>query len=161
SGTVRERRVYYTRPVGIEETLRDAILELARDAGMPPPNPKKSSAASVWGSFPAAGRDELLDGGTTAGGLIVGTLLVTPAEERRQSGKNDEVLEEPAALRERVREEVMFRPLATSTDLPGGWRVPIRERAMIHAVVETVYPGAVADWAAQRKGKLDVTSLKK
>jgi hypothetical protein len=47
-----------------------------------------------------------------------------------------------------------FRPLASSNDLPDNWRVPIEHPHQLHAVVETVYPGAAADWAAQRQGTL-------
>lgn len=156
-GTVSGRQVHYTKPVGVEESLREVILELARDAGMPPPHAPKTS---VWEGFPAAGRDELIDVVNNAGGLLFGELLLTPTEVRPRSGQTEEVLDTPADLRERVREEVMFRPLATSTDLPGGWHVPISDPRMIHAVVETIYPGAVADWASQRRGSLAVIPLK-
>ena len=63
---------------------------------------------------------------------------------------------DPAALRDHIRRDP-FRPLATSTDLPRDWVVRIDRRAQIHAVVETVYPGAVADWA--RRETLAVTPL--
>jgi hypothetical protein len=52
-----------------------------------------------------------------------------------------------------------FRPLATSTDIPGGWHVPISTPEQLHAVVETVYPGAVADWVAQGYGAFSFTPL--
>jgi hypothetical protein len=66
---------------------------------------------------------------------------------------------EPGALRNRVREQP-FRPLATSTDLPVGWCVEVADPAMLHAIVETVYPGAVADWSASARGMFRTNTLK-
>jgi hypothetical protein len=62
------------------------------------------------------------------------------------------------ALRQRVR-EAPFRPLATAVGLPDGWRVMVENEAMLHAVVETIYPGAVADWAAAQESRLTFESL--
>ena len=56
----------------------------------------------------------------------------------------------PASLRAFIREEP-FRPLATSADLPTGWHVELAEPQDAHAVIETVYPGLVADWAAEQR----------
>ena len=58
-------------------------------------------------------------------------------------------LESPSQLRRYVREEP-FRPLPTRADLPKGWHVKLDQPGDAHAVIETVYPGLVADWAARR-----------
>jgi hypothetical protein len=65
-------------------------------------------------------------------------------------------LSDPAALRGHVRRDP-FRPLATSADLPRDWVVRLDRRAQIHAVVETIYPGLIAEWA--RRETLPVTPL--
>jgi len=67
------------------------------------------------------------------------------------------VIHSPDVLRDMVRQPAGgFRSLATSDDLPGGWLVPIDHPHQIHAVVETVYPGAVADWASSNGGEFAV-----
>jgi sirohydrochlorin cobaltochelatase len=164
SGQVRGRKVYYTPPVGVEQSLREVIIELARDAGTPlyeARNEAQNQAqdGSAWDHCPAAGRNDLIAAVHEAGQMSFGQLLLTPHEVRRNGREQPlETLTNPAALRARVREQP-FRPLATSADLPGGWRVPVSHPAMLHAVVETVYPGAVADWAAHRRGTLLLETL--
>jgi hypothetical protein len=74
------------------------------------------------------------------------------------SADTDDTLDNPAALRQRVREDP-FRPLAVSDDLRGGWRVSITTSDMLPAVVETIYPGALADWAANSAGRFRAGSL--
>jgi hypothetical protein len=78
---------------------------------------------------------------------------------RSQGDERDTTtLTEPSSLRDWVRQKP-FRPLASTRDLPGGWRVEIGEPGALHAVVETVYPGAVADWASHRRGKFLAADL--
>ncbi len=156
-GRVRDRVVIYTPPVGIEQALRDVIMELARDAGAPLREPQPGSA---WDCFPAAGRDDLIAAVQRAGPLTFGQLLLTPSEVRPVSAGDGEIskLSDPAALRARVREHP-FRPLATADNLPVGWRIPITRPDMLHAVVETVYPGAAAHWSAHKHGILTVEPL--
>lgn len=158
-GTVQGRRVLYTAPVGTDDALPNVILELARQAGAALRPPETGSA---WEAFPAAGRDELIAAVHSAGKLLFGQLLLTPSEVcvNGDSGAL-ETLDDPAALRTWVRESRAFRPLATACDLPGGWRVAINDPAQLHAVVETVYPGAVADWAAYRTGRFMANSFQK
>lgn len=156
SGQVRGRRVYYTSPVGVEQSMREVIIELARAAGTPLYEARDGSA---WDHFPAVGRDDLITAVNEAGQMQFGQLLLTPHEARPHGCETQlETLTSPSALRASVREQP-FRPLATSTDLPGGWRVAVNGPAMLHAVVETVYPGAVADWAAHRRGRLHLETL--
>ena len=64
----------------------------------------------------------------------------------------------PAALRAFIR-EAPFRPLATSADLPSGWQVALDAPEDAHAVIETIYPGLLADWAAKERGTLETESL--
>ncbi|MBZ0289006.1 MAG: hypothetical protein K8I30_15415, partial [Anaerolineae bacterium] len=149
AGIVGGRQVFYTSPVGTDEALTDLILELAHDAGMPQLNRKNHD--DPWGGFPTVGRDSLIKAVYQRGCLVFGQLLLTPDEvcpvEHPGEGR---ALTTPEALRAYVRENP-FRPLPTAHDLPGGWRVPVRPPEQLHAVVETIYPGAVADWAASQQ----------
>ncbi|MGH9340624.1 MAG: CbiX/SirB N-terminal domain-containing protein [Acidobacteriota bacterium] len=163
---VQGRMVYYTPPVGIEEDLVQAVLALAREAGaalvQSVPAPAGPASGSRWTCFPAQGRDELIAAVHEAGSLPFGQLLLTPTDvcpmsREKDAGEAQEITD-PGVLRARVRENP-FRPLATSTDLPSGWRVGVTEPEMLHAVVETVYPGAVADWAACRRGEFSASTL--
>jgi hypothetical protein len=121
---------------------------------------------AMWWRFPTAGRGDLIAAVQQAGSLQFGQLLLTPNEVRpspdaprpegeglgvRASG-GEGLIQTPSELRDLVRApNGIFRPLATSTDLPRGWRVEIGWAEKLHSVVETVYPGAVADWAAHRR----------
>jgi hypothetical protein len=73
------------------------------------------------------------------------------------NGVSDAV-DSPGALRAYLRQEP-FRPLATSADLPTGWQVELAEPQDAHAVIETIYPGLIADWAANRRGRLRIETL--
>ncbi len=152
---IKGRTVIYTLPVGIEQDLTEVILHLAEEAGTPLRSVQAHGTA--WDAFPSAGRDDLLAEVQRAGALTFGQLLLTEqvVQPLMASGdaRNVDRLDSPAALRDRVRGRP-FRPLATSTDLPKGWRVEITRPEMLHAVVETVYPGAVADWSAWRRAEL-------
>jgi len=156
-GSVQGRRVVYTAPVGVDDDLLDVILALAHEAGAPL-NPPASGDA--WRGFPTAGRSTLIAGVEAAGVLRFGGLHLS-RDEVRAWGDDDarEGIDHPSALRRRVRENP-FRSLATSDDLPRGWRVDIKTPEQIHAVVETVYPGAVAAWAAAQTGTLHVQALR-
>lgn len=149
-GVVHGRQVYYTPPVGTDESLCELILELAREAGLEPGNTREQSC---WNAFPAVGREALIETVQARGCVIFGQLMLTPYEvcPVNQPGEG-EILTSPDALRRRIRERP-FRPLSTSCDLPGGWRVPVPadNPNVLHAVVETIYPGAVADWAAGQR----------
>ncbi|MBZ0296271.1 MAG: hypothetical protein K8L99_27170 [Anaerolineae bacterium] len=146
---VQGREVFYTEPVGTDAHLLDVILELACEAGA---SLYPSSDSSTWDCFPAAGRDLLLQTVAQMGELTFGQLLLKPQQVIVANGDSaKQIVTDIPSLRQHVRENP-FRPLATRRDLPGGWVVPISEPEMLHAVVETVYPGAVADWAANWRG---------
>lgn len=155
-GVIHGRQVYYTPPVGTDESLCDLILELAREAGG---TFKSDSRRDVWDNFPAVGRNGLVKMVQGRGLVVFGQLLLTPHEVCHIDTPGEgEFVTTPAALRECIREKP-FRPLATATNLPGGWRVRVETPDMLHAVVETVYPGAVADWTANRRDTFMPSSL--
>ncbi len=180
-GSVAGRRVFYTAPVGVDPALQGVIVELAREAGgigddalTPSPSPsgrgepgefiatslEVGTVSDDWRGFPAVGREALWQAVNAAGVLRFGGLRLT-AEEVRAWGDDaaTDVIVSPGELRTRVREHP-FRSLPTSDDLPGGWRVPVSSSAGLHGAVETIYPGAAADWAAERAGTFRVTPLK-
>lgn len=152
-GHVAGRTVYYTPPVGAPTSgmggdLVQTILEIAREAGAPLREP--SPTASVWDGFPSAGRDALIEAVREAGWIAFGELTLSLHEVRPTDLNLDGEIREfgdPGTLRTHVRRNPFFRPLATSTDLPRDWVVRVERRAQLHAVVETIYPGVVAEWA--------------
>ena len=185
TGQVKGRTVYYTPPIGTDNALLKVIIELAEEAltlnlshserdssehdlchlpflpegeglGM---RAKTDTNNSAWQHFPISRRDLFIETVLRLGAMHFGQLRVTPNVIHVWDDEHpDEPLETPTVLRKRVREQP-FRPLATSTDLPGGWHVKIESPEMIHAVVETVYPGAIADWVAHQNGELVFNSL--
>lgn len=155
-GEVQGRSVYYTPPVGADDTLCDLALDLAREAGAPLYSPQD---CSPWDTFPAAGRDALVEEVMTNDSVQFGQLSLTPSAAQVLGDQQPTIaLNNPANLRAKVREQP-FRPLPTTRDLSGGWHVEIHDPSVLHAVVETVYPGAVADWAANRRGAFRSTGL--
>jgi sirohydrochlorin cobaltochelatase len=148
---INGRQVHYTPPVGTDDSLREVIIELARDAGASIHEP---GAGSPWAGFPQRGRTDLIEAVQVAGRLQFGQLLLRPTDVRHIDDQHSDDLREltePGDLRAAIRENP-FRPLATSTDLPRGWQVTIDDSAQFHAVVETIYPSTVADWATGRRG---------
>jgi sirohydrochlorin cobaltochelatase len=142
-GTINGRNVFYTPPVGLTDRLTEVILELAQEAGAPLKPPGEGSS---WDCFPSKGVKILSVLVERFGGFHVGQLRLTPTEVRHNYDKNPiETITEPGELRRLVRERNGFRPLATSKDLPLGWRIPItRGINQVYAVVETIYPGAAS-----------------
>ncbi len=156
TATINGRQVIYTPPVGVDADLTDAILEIAQDAGAPL---REASSAAAWDGFPAAGRDALIEAVRANGWIELGELTISLHEVRpTEIDFEREMVEisDPTALRDHVRRQP-FRPLATSTDLPGDWVVRINRREQLHAVVETIYPGVVAEWA--QRDSLAITTL--
>lgn len=154
--TVYGRRVYYCEPVGTDELICDVILELARETGH---SFQCKSPAGNWSGFPAVGRRALIEALQRQGSLRFGQVTLC-AERAWRSGDfaTGRVMETPGELRAHVRDDP-FRPLATSADLPGGWRVDLASPEQAHAVLETVYPGLAADWAARQSRRLRPDSL--
>jgi sirohydrochlorin cobaltochelatase len=156
SGRAGGRFVYYLGATGTADVVCEVILELARTCG---PDLKVGRPASVWSGFPRRGAQALWNEVCEQGRLQFGELLLTPTEVRPVA-EDAEVrcVCSPAELRSIVREQP-FRPLPEATGLPAGWRVALRQPHELAAVVETIYPGAVADWAAWRKGAFQPESL--
>ncbi|MCU0465112.1 MAG: hypothetical protein MUF38_11145 [Anaerolineae bacterium] len=152
---INGRRVVYTPPIGADGGLTDIVLALLADAGADvTPKP----VGSVWDGVPSAGRDHFLAALRASGRLSFGALTVTPREVRCGDGDDLPTLTTPAQVRAAVRTEP-FRPLVTVRDMPNRWRVAVKSPEQAHAVVETVYPGLIADWAAEQHGTLHVVNL--
>jgi sirohydrochlorin ferrochelatase len=155
-GLIQGREVYYTPAVGTDESICELILELARDAGM---NFQPHRAGSIWNTFPAAGRAELIEAVQARQTMQFGQLLLSPTcVKPADTLEPTRIIDTPFVLRQYLREQP-FRPLSTSTDLPGGWSISIQYPEMLHAAVETVYPGMVADWSAHRNGTFVTSTL--
>ena len=156
SGRAGGRSVYYLGAPGTADVVCEVILELARACE---PDLEVGRPASVWSGFPRRGAQALWDKVCERGQVRFGELLLTPAEVRPVAEDADtRCVSSPAELRRIVREHP-FRPLPEATGLPAGWRVALRQPHELAAVVETVYPGAVADWAAWRDGAFRPESL--
>jgi sirohydrochlorin cobaltochelatase len=140
-GMVQGRRVFYTPPVGVEDHLLNVILALAQEAGM---QVNTAQPGNAWRGFPTVGREALLAAVAEAAVLRFGELSLS-LEKVHVWGDDaaTERINTPAELRDYVRENP-FRSLATAKNLPKGWYVQIDTPDQLHAVVETVYPGAVA-----------------
>ncbi len=177
SGIVQNRSVYYTPAVGVEEGLQTAILDLARESGAPLYPPRSSSE---WDAFPMQGRDLLIQTVRAEKMLHFGDLRLTPSEVRHwESASSTKIFTTPSALRNHLRTNAFvgtryivsaqdtntdhvsshFRSLTTARNLPSDWRIHIETPAMLHAVTETIYPGAVADWASHQRGTFHPTPL--
>ena len=153
---VHGRSVYYCEPVGIDESVPRLILDLARETGLPF---ERTGFAGEWRSFPRAGRRALLQALDSETILQFGQVMVSQERAWHRANRDRvQVFSSPAALRAFIRDEP-FRPQATSADLPAGWRVEFSKPDDAHALIETVYPGLVADWAAHESGALKTESL--
>lgn len=151
------RIVYYGDPVGVDDGICQVILALARETGLPF---AENRAASLWSGFPKAGRETLLSALNSDDTLRFGQ--VTVSSERvwlKAVYQRTRAFESPAQLRSYLRDDP-FRPLPTSTDLPAGWRVALENPEQAHAVLETVYPGLIADWSAARAGDFLTENLR-
>ena len=149
SGRICGRSVFYLGAPGTAAVVCDVILQLACACE---PGFIESRPASVWSGFPRAGAGDLWDEVCDRGQLEFGELLLTPEEVRSDSlDAEARCIESPAELRRLAREQP-FRPLPEARGLPTGWRAVVRQPHELAAIVETVYPGAVADWAASRAG---------
>lgn len=156
-GQVSGRQVYYTPPLGVGTELVEAILALAHEAGMPvaPASPEPSP----WNHFPSVGCDLLWKTVQQQELMRFGQLQISPRKVIAYTlGDMDtaSILATPAQIR-RVARESPFRPL--SYPIPGGWMAKAGSAEKLHAIVETIYPGAVADWAASQQGTFAAESL--
>lgn len=153
---VKDRSVYYCEPVGSDASICELILDLARETGLPF---QRRDSSAKWRRFPRAGRRALLQALESERILQFGQVMVNRERAwHRDNEAGGSALSSPAALRAFLRERP-FRPLATSADLPAGWRVDLKDAQDAHDVIETIYPGLVADWAANKRGALKCESL--
>jgi sirohydrochlorin cobaltochelatase len=156
---VNGRDVYYTPPIGTDDVICDLIIELARDSGLPF---AEQPTNDVWSGFPQTGwdvfagtwRDMLLHHEYfTFGQLQISANAVQPIDSTQAIQ-----LDNPVALRRHIRENP-FRSLTTSDDLPTDWIIRVDAPEQIAAIVETVYPGAIANWAANQWGEFQAETL--
>jgi len=146
---INGRQVYYTLPIGVDDTVCRLLIELARETGLPL---AKQPTDDAWAHFPVAGRTEFVDALLAQDSITIGQLTVTQScVEPVSNTDNARRVESPSDLRSRVRENP-FRPLSTSGDMPGGWFVEVETPEQAYAVVETIYPGILAQWSAARRG---------
>ncbi|MCQ3928846.1 MAG: hypothetical protein DPW16_00175 [Chloroflexi bacterium] len=148
SGQIKERMVYYTRPVGVEASLGEVILELVRESGMTlyPP-----SDGSTWDGFPKVGHERFLEWVAYEKRVKFGELEITLEGVQVWGDTSHQIIPDLPTLRRVVRENP-FRPLAASSDLPRGWRIEPPNLSGLPAIIETIYPGALADWANEKNG---------
>lgn len=149
------RRVIYTPPIGAQGGLTDILLSLIADSGMAM---SARPVTSVWDGMPTAGREVFLEALAQTGQLTFGALTVTPDEVRCGDGAALPTLTTPAQVRDATRLNP-FRPLMTARHMPNPWRVPLPQPEHAHAVVETAYPGVIAEWAAEQRGDFKPVQL--
>jgi sirohydrochlorin cobaltochelatase len=152
--TVEGFHVYYTPPVGTDESVCELILELASESGLP----FSTTEAQDWTAFPQFGARELLNALKKTGELSFGQIVLKVDAVYPIDSSKTIKLESSQSLRKHLRKNP-YRPLAYTEDLPCDWFVPIQAPEQIPAVIETVYPQALADWANQRRGMLEIESL--
>jgi sirohydrochlorin cobaltochelatase len=147
-------QLYYTPPVGTDESVCELILELARESGLP----FSSTEAKDWTIFPQFGARELLDKLKDEHELHFGQLVLKFDAVYPIDSTKAHALKSSQSLRKHLRTNP-YRPLAYTDDLPRDWVVAIEDPQQIPSVVETVYPQALADWANHQQGKLEIERL--
>ncbi|GAB5494521.1 MAG: hypothetical protein Phog2KO_47360 [Phototrophicaceae bacterium] len=145
---VQKRTLFYTPPIGTDAVMLQLIIDLIQDCGIE----VNSTDASVWSHFPQVGADTLLDKLEAEKSLTIGQLQITPESVRTINGTEEITLHTPTEIRAHLRENP-FRPLASSKDLPCDWIVRVKNIHQIPAIIEMIYPGALADWSAQLKAQ--------
>lgn len=161
---VNGRDVYYTPPVGTDDAMCRVILELARDTGVSFDEnnivgKRHVNKKTAWTGFPKAGQDAFVHALESNENLVLGQVMVTGDKvwHTNEAG-NTSARPSPEALRGFLR-ETPFRPLPTSDDLPLGWHVDVNSPHEAYAVVETIYPTLITDWANQQNNSFITESL--
>jgi sirohydrochlorin cobaltochelatase len=152
---VNNRQVYYTAPIGTEDAICDLVVQLARETGHIFAEHQQDSA---WGGFPKVGTTDLQNAIQAKGAVTFGDLILTEKSIAPKDSTCETVLTTPAALRHHIRENP-FRSLATSDDLPRDWVIHVESVQYVPAVVETIYPGVLANWSAHQRGRLCIESF--
>lgn len=140
---VNQRKVYYTQPIGTEDVILDIIIQLAKDTGI---QITERAFDNVWSNIPCVGAQQLLEAAAEKRQFQFGQLILTQTEVYPFNSTKFYRLDNPSDLRRHIR-ETPFRSLVSTTDLPLDWYVPIQSIDNLPAVVETVYPGVLSDWA--------------
>jgi sirohydrochlorin cobaltochelatase len=141
---VDDRTVYYSDSIGSDAAISELILQLANETAI---TFERKTQNSVWANFPSEGASILRDAVLREGKLQFGELLLTEKSVEPLDSTKAILLDTPASLRKHIRENP-FRPLASSCDLKRDWLVYVDSVNEIPAIVETIYPGAVQEWAA-------------
>ncbi|MBL1134077.1 MAG: hypothetical protein HND46_02075 [Chloroflexi bacterium] len=155
SAQIKGRMVYYTRPVGVEAALGGVIRELVSESGMAlyPP-----SDGSAWDSFPKVGHTVFLAWVAREKRVKLGELEITLDGVQVWDDTPYQLIPDLPTLRRVVRENP-FRALATSSDLPRGWRIEPPHFSNLPAIIETICPGVLADCANHKNGNFEAIPL--
>ncbi len=165
--SINGRELYYTPPIGTDDAICRVILELAHDtrltfnrASIVEGNRHAFSLPTHWTGFPTKGRKDFVQAIESNNTLVFGQVMVTDNRIRHvnKTNNNTLALSSPEALRVFVREDP-FRPLPTSDDLPQNWHVEVESAEEAYAVIETIYPTVIADWANQKNNSFLTESL--
>lgn len=151
---VQGRTVYYTAPTGTDDSLVDALLALGHDAGLPTINKIQSNG------FPVFGRELLWERVNTQP-FAFGQLWLQPDQVRFPKSERVQTNWTIPLLRNAIRNTTIgFRFHAAALDLPEDLpALAVANAEELHAIVETVYPGAVAHWARAQAGALTSNSF--
>ncbi|MFZ4825800.1 MAG: CbiX/SirB N-terminal domain-containing protein [Phototrophicaceae bacterium] len=150
------KRVHYTPPVGSDPHMVDFILDLATEAGFVPATDLPTSA---WQGFPQAGWQAFGEWWQAHAPVRFGELDLT-LQQLGKGQANASALPpiSMAELRQQVRENP-FRPLSSAINLTDNGYHNFLSLAHGCALIETIYPGAIALWAQQQQGELAISSL--
>lgn len=151
---VQKRTLFYTPPIGTDDAMIQVIIDLIQECGIE----IETKASSEWNHLPQVGADILLEVLGAENSLTIGQLEINSDVVSAIDSTQEIILSTPSEIRAHVRENP-FRPLASSQDLPLDWLVPIEHPGQIPSVVETVYPGILADWSAQVRGDFSTETL--
>lgn len=148
-------QVFYTPPIGTTDRLAYLALELARETGLAL---FENPTSDPWANYPQRGRERLMAEVQAQGSLRFGAVTLEPLRVMAALPNTSLAISSPAQLRQLIRENP-FRPLATSEDLPLGWQVDLETPQQTAAVLETIYPTLLADWATYLDHPFATTSL--
>lgn len=141
---VDDRSIYYSDSIGTDAAICELILQLASETGI---LFERKTQGNVWANSPIVGTAALCEAVLNDGEMQFGELLVTPRTVEPLHSTKAFVFDTPVSLRKHIRENP-FRPLASACALKRDWQVVVDSVDEIPAVVETVYPGAIQEWAA-------------
>jgi sirohydrochlorin cobaltochelatase len=154
-GSAHGREVHYLSPTINEQVVAEWTWASAKEAGFPSAS---TSMSQAWSGFPRRGMEPLAHELKTNGRLAIGELVISESVIHHHSDRAPvweiNELDEIRAITRRN----PFRPQPFQTGVPKGWFV--RPQCIRHAlqVVETIYPGWIAD-ALDFQQRKQVTSI--